>query len=450
MIQNFKYTGIWFLPENEENADTHTTGTLTFDINSKANLELLGVLKADDNLEQLELILGLTSDGKKITLYKSFEYSRTISFPGLETSKYQPNYVLIGHHFKKTEDLVFYTVTARFKNFELWINKYGFDLNANFEIYQVQYALPKQIHFKINDNTKGRINFSFSAPFRAKIQKVTIEQKSELIIENNTAKPFLQIIDDLMYFQNFLTLGTFETAYPFSISLVLNETDKVEVFYKPNFNYIENEKKHINDFLFCFADIEENFENIITKWYKLKEEIEPIIYLLLDSFFNKGKFTENRFLNIVQGLETFHRRFKLNEVRPKKEHQNMIKEILDCVEEPNKAWLSERLHFSNEPTLHNRLSDLLEFLKIETIDKIVPDKAQFIKDTKNSRNYYTHYDVSTEKKALKNSQLFILTEKLRVILIASVLIETGFSIEQIDALFKKNEFRFFNHIIKRN
>lgn len=451
MIQNLEHKGLWFLPENEENQETYITGTLTFDLNNGANLELLGTLEEDDNPD-IVLILGLTSNGKKITLFKSFLYQRATSFPGIEICKYQSSYIFIGEHFKKVEELIFYSIKARFKNFEAWVNKYGFNnLKTDFaNNYKINYEKPESISFKISNELNGKINFSFSAPLNPNIQKIVIEQKSHLILENSSKKTFFEIIDQLIYFQFFLTLGAYETAYPYSIYLILNETENIELYYKPGFNFIENDKKHIREFLFSYSDIEHSFEKIISEWFKLKEKIEPITFLLLDSFHNRGKFTENRFLNIVQALETFHRRFKLNEVQPRNEHKKMITVILNSVDEPNKTWLRERLSFSNEPTLHNRLSELLDFLKIETIDKIVLDKSQFIIDTKNSRNYYTHYDISTEKKALKSSKLFNLTEKLRVILLASVLIETGFSHEKINELFKKNEYKFFNHIIKQD
>jgi hypothetical protein len=451
MIQKLEYRGIWFLPENEENELEHITGTLTFDLDKGPDLELLGSLDSNDysNMNHNPLlILGLTSTGDKITLLRSYEYSRTRSFPGMETCKYQPLYILIGKHFKRVEDLVFFSIKARFKNFELWISKSGFknvehNLKDNFEL---EFELPNAIEFKINDTLNGKIHFSFSAPISKNIQKATIEQKSQLIIESTIGKSFYEIIDDLMYFQNFLTLGTFETAYPFTISIA-NEGEDIKVFYKPNFTYKETERKSLKEFLFSYQDIENDFQSIISKWYNLKDKIEPIVFLLLDSFYNRGKFTENRFLNIVQGLETFHRRFKKNEIQPKREHEKMIQEILNLVEEPNKSWLKDRLSFSNEPTLHNRLLELIDCLNIETIHKIIKDKDQFIRDTKNSRNYYTHYDEGTKKKALKSTELYTITEKLRVVLIVSVLIETGFSEKEIEKLFKKNEWRFFNHII---
>lgn len=457
MTTELNYKGIWFLPENENNEVEHISGNLTFSKDNGSFLTLLGALEEHRNSDlshDPEFILGLTSDGKKITLFKCFEYSRTMNFPGMQTCKYLPLYILIGKHFKKREELEFYSIKASFKNLDLWLGKYGFK-NISYLNYNllVEYESPEPINFKINDTLSGIIKFNLSTPLNRNILKATIEQNAELTIESQIKKPFFDILNDLMYFQNFLTLGTFETAYPFSIKLIQEENEEenyeVDLIYKPNFSFSVNEKKHLLEFLFTFQDIEDKFEEIICRWFELKYKIEPVVLLLLDSFHNKGKFTENRFLNIVQALETYHRRFKKNEVRSKEEHKKMVNEIIDSVEDSKKTWLKEKLSFSNEPSLHNRLSELLDSFSIETIDKIIKDKEQFIKDSKNSRNYYTHYDEILERKALKDDKLFRLTEKLKIVLITVILLETGFSEEQIGKLFKRNEYRFFKHLIEK-
>lgn len=110
MITELNYKGIWFLPGNEKNADEQITGSLTFSRESGGVLELLGNLdefKSSHKNHNPELIFGFTADGKRITLYRCFEYSRSISLPGMEICTYQPSYILIGKHFKNKEELEF-------------------------------------------------------------------------------------------------------------------------------------------------------------------------------------------------------------------------------------------------------------------------------------------------------------------------------------------------------
>ena len=72
---NFELKGIWWLPDNKEN---YITGILKFNPEDGAYLELMGQLSGYDELEA-NIILGKTSDGKDITLYKCFEVRKTFN-----------------------------------------------------------------------------------------------------------------------------------------------------------------------------------------------------------------------------------------------------------------------------------------------------------------------------------------------------------------------------------
>ena len=75
---NFELKGIWWLPDNKEN---YIMGILKFNPEDGAYLELMGQLSGYDELEA-NIILGKTSDGKDITLYKCFEVRKTFNSSG--------------------------------------------------------------------------------------------------------------------------------------------------------------------------------------------------------------------------------------------------------------------------------------------------------------------------------------------------------------------------------
>ena len=461
MTESFTHTGVWFTPENPDN---RLSGTLSFDLQTGIELELVGTLVASrshDNIHEPKFILGLTTDGKTITLYRSFESSRSMHLPGMPTCKYVVLYVLSGAHFERDEDFVFHSVRGRLRNLETWISKYGFSVvetDFTTKTTKVEYTLPNSVEFSIRPTVKGKLNFTSSVPSSPYTNSVTIEQKAEVIIEHEKAISFEGILDDFFHFQNFLTLGTFEASHPLVIRLSnrdlqeeLNEEISQPVLVQVFFQYsiaVRPARNRIHwEFLFHYHDIADTFGTIVQGWYMNHTTLRPVTDLLFDSFYKSGTFTENMFLNICQALETFHRRFRKNEVRPKGDHERMIGEIVETTSAEHKDWLKGRLHFSNEPTLHARLDELIEELSNNTVKKIITDKEAFIKEVKNSRNYYTHYDKSTERKAKKGAELFTLTEKLKVVLVCAVLKQTGFSADQIEALFDRNEFKFFNHIL---
>jgi len=63
--------GYWWLPNLEENK---LSGTLTFSQEDGAFLEIVGVFSTERTaqIEQPTIILGITQQGKPVTLYKCF------------------------------------------------------------------------------------------------------------------------------------------------------------------------------------------------------------------------------------------------------------------------------------------------------------------------------------------------------------------------------------------
>jgi hypothetical protein len=74
-------------------------------------------------------------------------------------------------------------------------------------------------------------------------------------------------------------------------------------------------------------------------------------------------YAEHRFANLIWGLEAFHRtKYNGRNVPSLREK---IDRILDGVTKPSdKRWLERRLRFADEPTLEQRIFDVLQSLDI--------------------------------------------------------------------------------------
>ena len=191
------------------------------------------------------------------------------------------------------------------------------------------------------------------------------------------------------------------------------------------------------------------FSAIIRKWYALNETIDDPFYLLFGSFYNVTNALENQFLDLARAIETFHRRLRNNQERPPEEHKKMIDNIVDKVDESDKKWLEQRLAFSNEPTLHKRLENVMEEVKSPFIDRVISDYEQFVKDVKNTRNFQTHFSPKLEKKAKNGEELILLTKRLRLILVAAILQEMGLPQDQVSQLLERNQHRLFYYLISK-
>ncbi len=164
MTERFKITGEWFIPTNTEN---RITGILLFDPNEGTELELFGSLLKDKFLPEFinqEIILGITSNGEQITLYRctmtKFEGGSIFAKEesGKPSTTYSVEYLLKGLHVQDSTELVFNQISSNLFNLGEWIGISGFDQINNFfidstkkDITKIEYKLPENIEFQINN-----------------------------------------------------------------------------------------------------------------------------------------------------------------------------------------------------------------------------------------------------------------------------------------------------------
>ena len=477
MTENFEYKGEWFLPSDRVN---RISGTLYYDVDKGISLELFDdfagapIIPISSN-QEYDIILGLTSDSKEITLYKTFISSRSgihlvqNQEAGTPSSKYIVNYVFEGVHFDKVEDIKFDRLVSEIIDLDEWVGISGFANNFDFEKEkemrkkkecQVNYKLPNLITFPLTDNLEGQFNFIMNSSNRPiYLKKVTLEQKVQFILKYQSEKPLENLLNDLFKFQSFLVLALYEKTYPKSIFLYNEnlkkdygiagiENRQVKFYFHISDRSIKYDKqKHFRDMLFCYGHIQDKFLEIIKNWFKQYDKLETSFNLLIEHFYNDKRFSENTFLNLAQAAESFHAHTKRNQIKmPKEEYDTMKKDILSVVDKKYHFWLKEQFNFGNHLNLHKRLEEIVEFCSCDVLNKIIDDKDTFIKQVKNSRNYYTHYSTSLKKKALIGSELFYLAQKLKIVLVCAFLLETGFEKDTLNQMLDDKKHRFFHFL----
>ncbi|KIC62582.1 ApeA N-terminal domain 1-containing protein [Chryseobacterium taiwanense] len=477
MTKNFELKGEWFLPSNKTK---RISGSLIYDIDKGITLKLHGNFNDFPNLSdksdnQYDIILGLTSKSEEITLYNIFlSFSEGIRLVqnqevGTPSSEYIVNYIFRGAHFNTQEDIKFDQLVTEISDLEEWVGISGFikdfdfikkiEMQKNHE-FKLDYKLPSTINFPLSENLDGQFNFVMIPSSEAiHYQKqFLITQRTELILKYKEEKNIEDILNDLFIFQSFLILGLYEKSHPKSITFY-NEKNKknygndnivkreVKLYFHISDQKIEKQKT-FRDMLFSYGNIEDKFPELIQNWFKKYNKLESCFKLLIEQFYNEKRFSENTFLNLAQAAESFHAHTKDRPKMPKEEYTEMKNEILSKVDSKYHTWLKDQFNFGNHLNLQTRLEELLTFCSCDMIDKIIGNKNEFIKNVKNSRNYYTHYSLSLKKKAIKGSELFYLTQKLKIILVSAFLIELGFDKNILNQILEEKEHRFFHFLTK--
>jgi len=470
MTEKFEIIGEWFLPTDRNN---RVHGTLTFDPQNGTDLELYGSLEGDNFLPEFidqEIILGLTSDSKEVTLYNCFmSKSDGATFvsggeSGKPSTTYSIRYLLIGFHANTITDLMFTQISSEIFNLGEWIGISGFKNQKydpqsfkNHEI-TINYKLPDSIDFEIDNKTKGRFSFKANQPGYSRYQKiVTINQTVEFQAISVEEKSIEDLLKFLTTFQNLLTLALYKSTYPLSISLksenlkidygngVLHK--KIINLYYSSRNFKPNEKpKYDFEMIFDYKRIKDNFPIIIKNWYSKYKLLAPALNLVFEQFYNDNEFTVNTFLNLAQSAETFHARIHNHTRISREDYKKMKNDILSIVPTEYHIWLNDQFNFGNNLNLHTRLTELTEKYSNKVLDKILGDKTKFILNVKHSRNYYTHYSKDGEPKALKEVDLFYLSEKLKILLVCAFLIEIGFDRDKLSDFLFNIRWKLFSHL----
>jgi hypothetical protein len=450
MIEKRTFNGYWNLPNSED----QVAGTFLFDPLSKSELQLLGHFNTLSELSQIDsvpLIHGFTVDGKQITLISCQRGRRSMSFPGIPTISYLPAYTLVGAHLQIDDKDVFNEIVVEIELLTKWIDIWGYAyLDNQDDQFTIQYKLLDDIEFNIDDNTKGAFTFSGSSTDQLEEEQRSVH-KAKLKISCLKPIDLSDILEYAWHFKKLLTIATQSNTYYKVIKIKSSKhgsthedqfiSKNLELLYHQRELELKVQNQRKEYFLFTYKDVEAHFATIIEQWFSKKEIMEPVINSAYVSYSGPQAYLENQFLSAVQALEVFHRRFRQKTELLKKEHATKWQTIISALSTEQQEYIN-KFEYAYEPGLTRRLKDLIKEFKTTTIKKLLGSSNEtndFIYKVVNSRNFYTHYDMGLNEKALKGAGLHYATEKLQLLLIIAILCEVGFDYKELEQLVSKLE-----------
>lgn len=243
--------------------------------------------------------------------------------------------------------------------------------------------------YNVNDRTvvvsiTDRLSIQFLDRVNERAQSPVDERQYRTIrFIYNEPVPFTELLEDAVYFKKLIefsygrpcTLAVQELLFPDeSVSRIwntsLNKGEKVSQHLRPGYHMLISQDNFEEDGML----------KAIRLWFKYRD-VSSMFDFYLDSnyWFDKSEqklsnvMFNNRFLNIVQGLENFHRNADLfKEDRPDvADFHAKKKAVLRLFTEENKdlkQWLNDHFKPPKELSLRNRLDALIKWLQPE-IDK---------------------------------------------------------------------------------
>jgi hypothetical protein len=453
-MEEMELNGHWWLPTDYKN---QIFGNLKFIPGEKAILtlsdfskDIFEPLKAKD-LEFHKIFLGKLSDGKKITLYNCRLFQSTgnsgLGKENVLMLSFNVDYIFVGHHFEKEEDIKFKLVSVQYSYLDEWINK-PLSMNHDNKINEK----PRPIQLTKMSDYKVFIDFDWSAPFYS-FREFTIEQKAFVLVESfKLDKEWKEYENLIKFLQNFLTLAVMKPVYPLKIrgkirknkSVFRKIGGRVEKDYDsyPDIDIyitylkLPNSLEDIKSWnmLFLYGDVKNQIKRFLQNWIVNSSLFKLVYNMYFSTLYNDGIFLENQFLNIVMAIEAYHRSKTSNKDLDEYSHNKRVSTIIAGTPDIYKEWIKQGLEYSNEPNLRKRLNEILAPYK----DVFGGKKRinSFIFKVLKNRNYLVHPDINRE---INYEQLFYTTKILGVVFEIYALEHMGFEREYIKKLINKKK-----------
>lgn len=452
---DMKKSGYFWLPGNEEKK---IPGTLIINDGGKIQLEIIGMF--DPSIEglhylinsgsHLSRILGNVEEIGFVTLedchYKLQNSSLT---GGIAKSLLHIGIVITRIAYDNDDELKFNTFSFSVDALDEWIGLTGIVVTRpkDFRSATITYNRQNNIIYQLPKDVQLSISFSYTLPGFSVTTEAKITQKCYFELYSKDELPLDDFISLSHKIRNLLS---FAVDNPLSISDISVENEAVVtnfhddtkskirmgLYYESSTPNLAIKKISRHSMLFNYNQIERDFPRILTNWIDAYENIDPALNLYFSTKNNIYKYLDTKFLALVQGLETLHRRTSDEKLMPDSEFKALYEGLLLHCPEKSREWLEGRLKHGNELSLRKRLKNIIAPFK--SLIGNSDDQKNTINGILNTRNYLTHYDKSIESSAENGIKLHYLCQKMEAIFQLTFLSILGFNDGEILLMVEDN------------
>lgn len=418
-----KITGNWSIPGGKAYPGqldvNYVEGEILLEIFSSEYIDSSKIHFMHDEVPRyLEYIWGQGSHLGRITLYQCDWKGTSIIGEDLYTTKYAAKFKFQGVHLSGNELLVlsgkfsFPYLGSFYDGWEtMKIAASEFDYREINKVYRQQLMINEELELEF---------VSYIAQHLADMNvRLTIEKHEFLIFKYKKEVPFSRLLNDAVTFRKLLSFSYSQPNLHRIHNVEISHThikDQIGPYQQGNSsqfpvtNFLMNKNKEIS------RDISHQNHMVISKWKMSKEQLDTVIvkwyanthlyniyeyYLDSNNWFQDAKeatlsivMFNNRFLNLIQGLEDFYREH-LESLKTQSDRQLFDakkKQVLDAIKDaPLKKWLNDTF----SPPQYAKLEEKLSAIVAQCAPVIheafgVVDWSLFPGSAKDFRNQLSH------------------------------------------------------------
>lgn len=424
----FEYKGYWWKPDDPDNK---VAGVLTYKPGESITLELIGTFDKENdavvaflNKSEESVIHGALGNAKKVTLLKCHPSGNVNLSSFFPIIRYTCIYCFIGRCYSGMDEEGDFRMTVHFPELSYWCHpgvlretfmknkeQKGQIISLSFEALFGGKALAD---VELDDGYTIQLKAGASLSGDPALLSNEIGQSSWLEISRNEKVSFNQLLSHIYKFEEFLSIATMRVVESSEITIYdeeyyqeYNDGEKHHhgvYFFSSHWKGKDNEKVDTLKFLFGYDDIKDRLGEMMRLWYADKNDMYPVRSNLVDSLEKKRVFSNMDFLILARALDGY------------------------CIRSKYKGSIT------------NRMKAVIE--KFSDITRIKRDNIN-VEELVDSRDYYAHFMPRERKQhILDGFDLHGLTQKVRRLVICSVLSDLGMDNTAIDSIFKNSNSKF--------
>lgn len=442
--------GFFWLPKSP---DVKVPGRLYTTKEGTIELETLGTFSGDlmkEGTDDIPRILGISEQGKLITLERCFYRNYRFNFPGLPTATIHVNLALFGCHFDAEEQIEFDEIAFNSDAFDEWFRIAEIKVALSPKPYSVSinYSPSQKLEWPVSIGGRISLECAWTVPGNGQYREAKVTQKVMVGYRPEQERPLDELLKVIHRFCNFVSFVAdqslpIQAIHAYSNNLIdeIGEVKRripIDVYFASR----QPEKVDLSRLaapfpLFPFQYVRDRFGDVISRWLENYETFASSFNLYFATKGGRDLYLDNSFLMLIQALESLHRHSSKEVAFTPNNYANLCLALQNATPDEFKDWLEPRLKYGNELSLRQRLKLLFKGLEqLYSKDGDVKDVIAEIVDT---RNYLTHYDQGLKARAAKGLELHRLCEVMESLFQIHMALLCGFGLEEVVELCKRSQ-----------
>ncbi|QZA52636.1 HEPN domain-containing protein [Pseudomonas sp. 2hn] len=450
LSEKYERAGVFWLPANPERK---VPGVLTVANGGIVELSLHGDLDGGGLINSLKSpganhigrIVGEVVKDGYVTIESCQYTNRSFSLgKRLSQNRIRATQAFIGFRSSDEAPIEITHFSFRVDGADAWFAKTGLEIDFDEDSkFHATYTPLKSIVAQVED---FKLVISFSHSITPSQFSLNLNQSVKFELSSDRDRPVSDFMFAAFKLTNFISFGLDVTVGIHDVRVgsrsLTEEVLGVErllefkLYYSSLPEVLEEPEVGRGFFLFLYPDVQGKFDNVLKEWFSAYEKINSALDLYFSVATGVHRYTDGRFLALVQGLETFHRTISDETLKDEVVFRRDLARVIKSVPKDLRKWVYGRTRYGNELTLGTRLSRIMK--PFASSFGNAKARSKFVNSVTDTRNYFTHYNPDLKSRALSGADLLRASYKLEALFQLCLLQTTGFTDAEITKLLKRS------------